>query len=183
MKIWVNDDYLGTFKHSTEVAAALAGRQKENGGQIFYLFACGEEEYSFGDSWEEFLQENIGLDVEVKIMTAAPERLRLELVGSTQEYLERLAGSLEGLATQFYAGPDQSAWEMLADFLEGLDFICQALKILEHARFDQAEFNRILHELLQAMESKDLVAVADLLAYEWSGWLEQARNYLISPSS
>lgn len=182
MKIWIDDNFLDTFEQTSDVASELAGWQKANSDRILYLYECQGEQYSFADSWDEFLKDNIDQDIEVKIITATPGRLRLELVDSTKEYLDRLLGSIEGLASQFYAGPDQSAWEMLSDFIEGLGFICQALTIL-NCDFDRERFNQMLLELMQAMESKDIVTVADLLNYEWSGWLEQVKNELVSPSN
>lgn len=179
MKIWLDEVYLGAFNNSADVEAVLADWKTENSDHILYLYECQGEQFSFGDTWNQFLKDNIDLHIDVKIKTATPEMLRLELVDSTQEYLERLATSIEGLAAQFYTGPDKSVWEMLSDFLEGLDYICQALKLL-NCDFDEEQFNQMLLELMQAMESKDIVAVADLLSYEWSVWLEKVNNVLVS---
>lgn len=171
MKIWLDEVYLGDFNNTAAVQAALSDWKKANSEHIFYLFECQGSQYSFTDSWEQFLQDNIGLDLEARIITATPEMLRLELVDSTRDYLERLAVSVEGLAAQFYAGPDESSWRMLSDFLEGLDYICQALEIL-NCDYGQDKFKQMLKELMEAMESEDIIAVADLLSYEWSEWLD-----------
>lgn len=183
MKIWLGEDFLGTFNNTADVEAELAGWRKANSDHIFYLYECQGEQYGFSDTWEEFLKDNIDQDIEVKIIAATPEMLRLELVDSTKEYLDRLVESIENLASQFYAGPGQSAWEKLSDFLEGLDFFCQAMELLNCSDFDREGFNRMLLELMQAIESKDIVTVADLLSYEWSGWLEKVKNILISPDN
>lgn len=182
MQIWVNDVNLGVFNNASDVESALADWQRANSDHIFYLFECQGDQYSFGDMWEQFLKDNITQDIEVRIKTATPEMLRLELVDSTIEYLERLVGSIDDLAAQFYAGPDQAAWEKLTDFLEGLDYICQALELLNFD-FDRDQFNQMLLELMQAMESQDIVTVADLLSYEWSGWLENVLDIINSPSN
>jgi len=182
MKIWVDDMSLGAFSDSEQAEAALAGWKKENSDYIFYLYQCQGEQYSYGGSWDQFLKDNIRLDVEVKIITATQETLRLELVESTEEYLGRLSASIEGLAARFYAGPDRPAWELLSDFIEGMDFICQALTLL-NCDFDREQFNRMLRELMQAMEAKDIITIADLLSYEWSAWLDKAEDALISPNN
>ncbi len=182
MKIWLNDVFLGVFHSADEVESALADWKRENSDHIFYLFECQGEQFSFRDMWEQFLKDNIAQDIEVRIKTATPEKLRLELVDSTIEYLERLVGSIDDLAAQFYAGPDQAAWKKLSDFLEGLDYICQALELL-NIDFDRAQFKQMLQELMQAMDSRDIVTVADLLSYEWSGWLRNILDTINSPSN
>jgi len=70
----------------------------------------------------------------------------------------------------------------LSDFLEGLDYICQALELL-NIDFDRAQFKQMLQELMQAMDSRDIVTVADLLSYEWSGWLRNILDTINSPSN
>ena len=182
MKIWLDEVYLGAFHSTADIESALADWKRVNSDHIFYLFECQGDQYSFGDMWEQFLKDNITQDIEVRIKTATPEMLRLELVDSTIEYLERLVGSIDDLASQFYAGPDQAAWEKLTDFLEGLDYICQALELL-NIDFDRAQFKQMLQELMQAMDSRDIVTVADLLSYEWSGWLRNILDTINSPSN
>jgi len=182
MKIWLNDVFLGAFQSTAEVESALDAWKKANKEQVFYLIECQGEQFSFRDMWEQFLKDNIAQDIEVRIKTATPEKLRLELVDSTIEYLERLVGSIDDLAAQFYAGPDQAAWKKLSDFLEGLDYICQALKLL-NIDFDQDQFNQMLQEFMQTMESQDIVTVADLLSYEWKSWLENVLDTINPPSN
>lgn len=182
MKIWLNEVFLGAFHSTADVESALADWKRANSDHIFYLFECQGDQYSFGDMWEQFLKDNIAQDIEVRIKTATAEMLRLELVDSTREYLERLVGSIDDLAAQFYAGPDQAAREKLSDFLEGLDYICQALELLNFD-FNRDQFNQMLLELMQAMESQDIVTVADLLSYEWNGWLDNLLDTINSPSN
>ena len=182
MKIWLNDVFLGAFQSTAEVESALDAWKKANKEQVFYLIECQGEQFSFRDMWEQFLKDNITQDIEVRIKTATPEMLRLELVDSTIEYLERLVGAIDDLAAQFYAGPDQVSWKKLSDFLEGLDYICQALKLL-NIDFDQDQFNQMLQEFMQTMESQDIVTVADLLSYEWKSWLENVLDTINPPSN
>lgn len=182
MKLWLDEVFLGMFENIADIEAKLADWKTANSECIFYLYEFQGVPYSFEDTWREFIKNNIGLDEEVKIITSTPEKLRLELVNSTEEYLDRVGESIKKMASQFYAGPDKSDWEALSDFLEGLDFICQALTIL-NCVFDRQKFDRMLTELMQAMESQDVVTVADLLNYEWSEWLTKVKNELIFPNN
>lgn len=176
MKIWIDDDYLGNFNNPADASSELTGWQKAHSGRIFYLYECNGEQYSYADSWDDFLKSNAEQDVEVRIVTATPEALRLELVDSTLEYLSRLCGSIENLAGRFYTDPDQTAWQQLADFVEGLYFLCRSLEIIRCPAFDREEFHAKIAEFLCAIEAKDTVVVADALSYEWSSWLDGLRN-------
>ncbi|NPV27617.1 MAG: hypothetical protein HPY81_09325 [Firmicutes bacterium] len=175
MKLWIDDDFLGSFDCVASAAVKLAEWQEANRERILYLYECSGEQYSYADSWDDFLKKNVDQDVEVRIVTATQEALQLELVDSTLEYLSRLCGSIENLAERFYADPDQIAWKQLSDFVEGLYFLCRSLEIIQCPVFDREEFHEKLAEFLRAMESKDTVAVADALNYEWSRWLDGLR--------
>lgn len=176
MKLWVDDDFLGSFDRAVAAAARLAEWQDANRERIPYLYECNGEQYSYADSWDDFLKSSAGQDVEVRIVTATRETLRLELVDSTLEYLSRLCGSIGELAERFYADPDRKAWKELSDFVEGLYFLSRSLEIIRCQAFDREEFHERLEGFLRAIEAKDTVAVADALNYEWSGWLDGLRN-------
>jgi|GEM_PF-1769086 len=176
MKLWIDDDFLGSFDSAAAAAVRLAEWQDANKEKILYLYECGGEQYSYADSWDDFLKSNAEQDVEVRIVTATQETLRLALVDSTLEYLSRLCGSIENLAERFYANPDQTAWKQLSDFVEGLYFLYRSLEIIQCPAFDREEFHAKLAEFLCAIEAKDTVAVADALSYEWSSWLDGLRS-------
>lgn len=176
MKLWVDNDFLGSFDSAAAAAGRLAEWQDANRERILYLYVYDGGQYSYADSWDDFLKSNAEQDVEVRIVTATQETLRLELVDSTLEYLSRLCGSIENLAERFYANPDQTAWKQLSDFIEGLYFLSRSLEIIRCPAFDREEFHEKLAEFLNAIEAKDTVAVADALNYEWSCWLDRLRN-------
>lgn len=102
--------------------------------------------------------------------------LVLELAESTQEYLGRLIAAQGNLAARFYTDPDQEAWDLLVQFIEGLNFTYQSLLIIGGTTFNQIQFDTMLNELLQAIENKDTVTIADLVSYEWGPWLSAMKE-------
>jgi hypothetical protein len=169
--IWIDDKHVGNLAGKQEIIAALSAWQREHGTRIFYLVVLGNSQYSYSDYWPGILDEYAASEQQVTILSATQEELLLQLVSSIQEYLEQVLGSLHELSRRFYANPNREAWVSLADFLEGLDFLQNSLPRVGGQYLDDGCFAGMLQELLQAMENRDSVSVADLLAYEWKEWL------------
>ncbi len=178
MDIWIDDTHVGNLADKQEIMSALSDWQREHGTRFFYLVAVGNRQYRYSDYWPCILEEYAASEQKVTILSATQEELLLQLVSSLQEYLERVLGSLNELSRRFYANPNQEAWVLLADFLEGLEFLQNSLSRIGGRYLDDGRFVRMLQELLQAMENQDSVSVADLLAYEWKEWLLEVNKSL-----
>ena len=178
MDIWIDDTHVGNLADKQEIISALSAWQREHGTRIYYLVVLGNRQYSYSDYWPGILDEYAASAQQVAILSATQEELLLQLVSSIQEYLERVLDSLNELSRRFYANPNREAWVSLADFLEGLDFLQKSLLRIGGQYLDDGRFVGMLQELLQAMENRDSVSVADLLAFEWKEWLLEVNKSL-----
>lgn len=178
MKLIIDDQYLGAFTELNNVELAIKAWNEKNSSQIIYLVECHGIQQSFVDLWPAVINEYLASDESVFLLSQSCEKLVLDLVASTQEYLERLTLGMEGLATAFYAGPSGSAWSSLSEFLEGLQYISNSLLKLNLSSFDYGMFQDMLKTMLSAMEDKDNITIADELLYEWKDWLVGAQQSL-----
>ncbi|OIJ22370.1 hypothetical protein BKP45_06970 [Anaerobacillus alkalidiazotrophicus] len=109
-----------------------------------------------------------------------------EILETLKEYLPKLVGASEEIASQLQSGKDVEAIELLQQFLEGLNWVVSVFIHLKKIGYDlglnSEQLNEFLIQIEKALISKDNVLIADLFEYEISPilslWLEKVENNL-----
>lgn len=130
---------------------------------------------------------------EILVVAQTRDELFREVMISTAEYLERVIPELDDLSAQFYAGSAEGAWKAFEDLVEGMQWILHSHFMLDQncrssaafslpawKRYDEAvhQLESMIGQLMSAVESEDLVLLADLLRYELSPLFRDMRNTL-----
>ncbi|RKO63111.1 hypothetical protein [Caldibacillus debilis] len=122
------------------------------------------------------------------------KELPVEIVGITEEewlseakreilgYVGRAAGILQELSQTLYSGESSLAvWRQMSDLSEGMDYL---LKIFSKTRILSNPdpiingIQSVSGQLVQALETRDLVLLADLITYEILPLFQQIKERL-----
>lgn len=128
------------------------------------------------DQFEETILQSIDRIQAINVQVKTLDEFVRESLNSTREYLNRALPEIEALIDRFYQAPDQKAWSLFLDLLEGLQWIHQVVNTVQDAGYPSLNrdvFGKIDAELLQhyaalaeGLENKDHVLIADVIQYE-----------------
>lgn len=107
-------------------------------------------------------------------------RTNLELINdglvSMESYLQGALPEIDPLIDEFYQNPTEETWHKLDQLLEGIEWLAGMIQIID--RYEKklenwddylkvfASFENELNELMNAMENRDNVLIADIIQYE-----------------
>lgn len=94
---------------------------------------------------------------------------QLELLDTAYEYMGRLLKGIEQITYYFDIGEYTKGNQLLSEFIEGYDWLLQALELTQTLHQHLISFNNIeeiVEPLLEAIENKDYVLIKDILQYE-----------------
>lgn len=124
---------------------------------------------------EQYLLDMLGSIEKIIVILKTPKEVAAELQQSLNEYLERALPVMENLSDQFYQGESEQVWIDFADLTDGLQWIINAVQTLSQFVGDEVKtyyssvsekIESVLQELLEALEVKDTVTIADMIQYE-----------------
>lgn len=155
---------------------------KESGLVFSHLNIDGVNIYA---DYEDYMLSELRSIDRVTLVLKTIEEVVVELQQSLSEYLERALPVMQGLSEQFYQGESADSWNSLADLMDGLQWIMGALYTLtQSVKGDVKEYylnviekiESVLQELLEALEAKDAVSIADIIQYEIVDTLAELRH-------
>lgn len=124
---------------------------------------------------EQYLLDKLDSIEKIIVILKTTEEVAAELQQSLNEYLERALPVIENLSDQFYQGESEQVWIDFADLTDGLQWIISAVQTLSRFVGDEVKtyyssvsekIESVLQELLEALEVKDTVTIADMIQYE-----------------
>ncbi|GJM70141.1 hypothetical protein HMSSN036_23570 [Paenibacillus macerans] len=142
---------------------------------------------SFYNGYEQYLLLNVNQIKGINIQTLSKTESILSTEQSLDEYLDRFIPGALGLADQLFGNLSAEQQQLLAQLVEGLDWIGKALQFAGTLYADSGSslpeyadllepFYAFVNELFEAINQDDYVGVADLLQYEIVPLLERFRN-------
>lgn len=156
-----------TVKDIVETINSLLQDSNQN---INYMIIDGIEVYN---DMEEYINESFNEIKEIIVKTASVDQLKDNLNDSLILYINRALPEIEAVAQEFYKGSLQSTWEKFGQLLEGMNWITHAIQSLsqtsdksEKLEEISAKMNEQATTLLDAVEVKDMVLIADIIQYE-----------------
>lgn len=109
------------------------------------------------------------------------EQIIFETMESYNEYIERLNQSILPLAESFRTNEVEGALQNCVDLFEGIEWLLSVNAKLNELNFtneiDIQDFNRILKEINEAIEIKDMYSCADILEYELLEAVQKLKLY------
>ncbi|MEG6573083.1 hypothetical protein V6C31_00855 [Caldibacillus debilis] len=122
------------------------------------------------------------------------KELPVEIVGITEEewlseakreilgYVGRAAGILQELSQTLYSGESSPAvWRQMSDLSEGMEYLLKIFsktRILSNPDPIISGIQSVSGQLVQALEARDLVLLADLITYEILPLFQQIKERL-----
>lgn len=98
------------------------------------------------------------------------EQVIVETLDSLGDYIPRLTRAAEKMAETLQGGDHHDAMQQLPSFIEGIEWVVQALNgLLKNGYYIDVEtssLNGYLIETEQAIQNQDFILLADLLEYE-----------------
>lgn len=117
-----------------------------------------------------------------------------ELLNGAVDYLDRVILLKDSISNHLVKEEYDKAWDKFDDMIDGLDTLNQLLTNLKGIySFDYdnlnckgrtvnekvKNFNEILNEIIEGMENKDYLQVADLIEFEFEDYLESYKDIFI----
>lgn len=109
------------------------------------------------------------------------QQLKKETLFSVCEYIKRIIQSIDLIYKSFQQSKDEEGIEILGQFIEGLQWLDQAItltKDIQRNPIDTSEVNEILNEIEGLFAVKDYFTMSDILLYELKPVLETWNNKL-----
>lgn len=94
---------------------------------------------------------------------------KYEVLNTAYEYIGKLVSGIDEMNNKFYAGNENSGCEMLALISEGLEWLMNALDLLNDnvdTCGERSEIKEKANEVVEALENEDYILVADIFNYE-----------------
>lgn len=121
---------------------------------------------------EDHLSEIEHIHVEVR----TAEEFIQDIISSIQQYVESALPELKQLSDEFYQTSQSSSWGKLHDLFEALQWIHESIMSIDREKarpsdWDEklvisSSFEPIFPNLLEALEAKDNILIADIITYE-----------------
>lgn len=128
------------------------------------------------EDYSQYIVSNLSDIQTIVVKVKTLKELMDDTLISIHGYLERAIPEIEKIVDDFYHGVSQDTWNRFAQFMEGLQFIIDALEsVSQHQEwyYNAAQFVLVKDNLLkqiiilqEALESQDRVRLSDALLYE-----------------
>ncbi|GAB2545152.1 hypothetical protein [Gracilibacillus alcaliphilus] len=150
-----------------------------------HLLVDGVEVFEQHDT---YMKEHISNLDQIEVVLKSIQELIEETLLSTNHYITRAIPEIEELAEQFYNHPDEAAWMKFDQLLQGLQWMIEMMQLVDQNNQYVSNWKEYisstetlkqqLTELLEAVENKDMVLLADIIQYELLPVLEQLKQHI-----
>jgi hypothetical protein len=138
-----------------------------------HLVIDGQEVF---EEHEEYIIDQIDKIKLIEVKTKTIQEFVNGLFVLLNEYTSRAIPEIEKLSSEFYQAVSENNWLALNDLLEGIEWIYETIKGIDqtkHTIVNWDEFVKCaatieveLPNLLEAIENKDTILIADIIQYE-----------------
>lgn len=155
----------------------------KNGGRVIVEIRVD------GQDMGDIESKEIASIEEVEFFTKSARIIALEAIQEMNEYMERLKSGVIVLVEEINNGDDQQKISKITlDAINGLEWIYNIFDSIENVSginygeigfqkpFDK--FQDILRDILESLEDKDSMLLADLMEYEIPDIIDEIREYL-----
>ncbi|MFD1736794.1 hypothetical protein ACFSCX_09460 [Bacillus salitolerans] len=173
MEIHILDQIIKTENQDQKIFECINTILTKNNLFVDYLLI---DENVIYENFEKYLEENIEDIQIIKVVTITLKKLLSKSFESIKLYIDRAKPEINKIVEQFYSGPTRDSWDKFSLLVEGLQWIIQILDAQGNHIENEKVRNNLIHEkelitgeltnLLGAVETKDMVLIADIIQYE-----------------
>ncbi|MFV8826462.1 hypothetical protein [Alkalihalobacterium sp. APHAB7] len=176
MKLKLLDEVLEFNNEETsinEMFQQINNRVNERGVHLSHLVVNGVEVY---EDHGEYILERLSTIETVEAIVHTTKQLLSSILLSAETYLKRAVPEVNNLVDEFYSTPTEESWQKLVQLLEGLQWITQMINNIDQLDHKILNWNEYLTSmatletelipLMEAIENKDTVLIADIIQYE-----------------
>lgn len=125
---------------------------------------------------EVYIEEKVDTIEAITIHVHTKKQMVNEFLLSIEDYVERATPKVKELSESFYNVPSNELWDQFTQLLEGINWLYSVILIVDKEKVFVEEWSELyaiaikfeeqFPELLEAVESKDNIVIADILQYE-----------------
>ncbi|MEB1806664.1 MAG: hypothetical protein LPK26_05135 [Bacillaceae bacterium] len=140
---------------------------------LSHLVVNGEDVY---ENHGEYILDQLSTIETVEVIVQTTQQLINHILLSTESYLNRAIPEVKSLVDEFYNNPIEESWTKLSHLLEGVQWIIHMVHSMDQLNHQIESWNEYLiaittlegelSPLLEAIENKDMVLIADIVHYE-----------------
>ncbi|MFD1173239.1 hypothetical protein [Oceanobacillus picturae] len=176
MRLQYENEYFQIENNVSAINEIFAKINKtlENQDTVFsHLVVDGIEVY---DNHEEYIIGHLNEIVMIEIATRNVKEMIWETMESIRSYLQRAIPALTELVDNSYENFSSNSWDGITQLAEGMQWIMQFTEVAKAASQQPSNWGEIetslqicemsFKQLLEAVEAKDTILIADILSYE-----------------
>ncbi|WP_017470753.1 hypothetical protein [Amphibacillus jilinensis] len=148
-----------------------------------HLVVDNEEVYQ---QFDLVISDKITEIEEIEVVLKTESELLNELYLSGEAYLIRALPEIEKLTEKFYQTPDQEAWGVLEQLIEGITWLDHLYEAIDQARKQPSNWDNFiviytklrmeLVHLEDAIKMRDQTLIADIINYEVMPMMEELKS-------
>ncbi|MEK4146242.1 hypothetical protein NST02_04020 [Robertmurraya sp. FSL W8-0741] len=138
-----------------------------------HLIIDGQEVY---EDHEEYMLAKIEDVKEIEAIVKTVQELIDDVLITLDDYTSRAIPEIKRLVNEFYQIPSENTWLSLTYLLDGIDWLYQSLKKIDQIKHSIVNWGKFvksiavfeveLPNLMEAIENKDSILIADIIQYE-----------------
>lgn len=146
----------------------------ENSDVYFsHMIIDGVEVYH---DFEFYIEDHLSQIENIHVEVRTASEFIQNIVESIQQYVERAFPEIKQLADSFYQSSQSGSWDKLHDLFEAIQWIHESILSIDREKarpsnWDKfliiaSSFETIFPNMLEALEARDTILIADILTYE-----------------
>jgi hypothetical protein len=176
MRVFILDEIMDLSNEAASINRIFDKIQTLSDNADYHLSHIVVDGFDVYDDYEEYISDQLRTIQEIKIELRTSKQQRDALILDASRYLTNAIPEVTVLANEFYRNPDPNSWLKLDQLFEGLQWFHQVALIYNPNKGNPLENSDLLtsagamrgtiDELAEALQSKDIILIADLLQFE-----------------
>ncbi|GAF67096.1 hypothetical protein BTS2_4005 [Bacillus sp. TS-2] len=176
MKLTVNEKNY-QFDNDIQVLNDMSAKinQEIEGSGLFFSHFLIDGELVY-EGYEDYFIQHIQTINSVEVILLSTKEMLNGLLLSFEQYLVNASPEINQLVQDFYQNPTAESWLQFERLLEGIQWIAEVVTTIDKHENDIKSWDEYLkaiaqlqvelQQLMEALENKDSVLLADILQYE-----------------
>ncbi|MCK0472934.1 hypothetical protein [Halalkalibacter sp. APA_J-10(15)] len=128
------------------------------------------------ENHDAYLVEHIASVKEITVVMKTKKEILIETIQTTEVYLTGALPEVEALSEAFYQNPTEQTWDTFGQLVEGMNWLIQLVQSIKQIDLEVPYMEQYVESLttmeselptlLEAVENKDAILIADIINYE-----------------
>lgn len=140
--------------------------------------------------YEYYIEDHLSQIENIHVEVKTPTEFIQDIVDSIQQYVERALPEIKQLADSFYQSSQSESWDKLHDLIEAIQWIHESIVLIDREKakpydwdkflITASSFENIFPNMMEALEARDNILIADILTYEISPLFQEIHQLNLS---